>query len=59
VPDGWTSIIFVQLIIGGIELLMIGVVGEYLARVYEEVKRRPTYVVRQAHTRVSGSDRSG
>jgi dolichol-phosphate mannosyltransferase len=49
VPAGWTSIIFVQLILGGVQLLMIGVVGEYLASTYQEAKRRPTYVVRAVH----------
>lgn len=45
IPQGWTSIIFVQLIVGGVQLIMMGVAGEYLARTYHEVKRRPAYVV--------------
>lgn len=49
VPKGWTSIIFVQLIIGGVQLMIMGVMGEYLARTYQETKRRPLYVLRGAH----------
>jgi polyisoprenyl-phosphate glycosyltransferase len=49
VAEGWTSIIFIQLIIGGIQLIMIGVSGEYLARTYQETKRRPSYVLRATH----------
>ena len=43
---GWTSIIFLQVFFSGAILLAIGLVGEYLARVYDESKRRPLYVVR-------------
>ena len=49
VPQGWTSIIFVQLIVGGIQLIMMGVSGEYLARTYQETKRRPGYVLGATH----------
>lgn len=40
---GWTSLMVVITIIGGVQLLALGVIGEYLARVYKEVKRRPLY----------------
>lgn len=49
VPRGWTSIIFVQLIIGGVQLMIMGVMGEYLARTYQETKRRPLYTLRTFH----------
>jgi dolichol-phosphate mannosyltransferase len=45
-PQGWVSTIVVILLVGGVQLLMLGVIGEYLARVYDEVRRRPLYVVR-------------
>jgi len=45
-PQGWVSTIAVILFIGGVQLLMLGVIGEYLSRVYDEVRRRPHYVVR-------------
>ncbi|MEO7573746.1 MAG: glycosyltransferase family 2 protein [Acidimicrobiales bacterium] len=45
VPAGWTSIIAVILTVGGIQLLVLGVLGEYVARVYDETKGRPNYLV--------------
>ncbi len=42
---GWTSLMVVVLFLGGIQLLTIGIVGEYVARIYDEVKFRPLYVV--------------
>ncbi|MFA6004194.1 MAG: glycosyltransferase family 2 protein [Elusimicrobiota bacterium] len=45
---GWTSLIVVVLLLGGLQLIGLGVVGEYLARIFDEVKRRPLYVVRAA-----------
>jgi len=46
VVPGWTSILVSVLFLGGIQLLAIGIVGEYLAKVYEEVKARPMYIIR-------------
>jgi dolichol-phosphate mannosyltransferase len=43
--EGWASTVVIVLVLGGIQLLTIGVIGEYLARVYDEVKQRPLYVV--------------
>ncbi len=45
-PRGWASIIVVVLFLGGVQLLTIGIAGEYLIRIYEEVKQRPPYIVR-------------
>ena len=42
---GWASNVVVILLLGGAQLLMIGVVGEYLSRIYDEVKQRPMYVI--------------
>jgi polyisoprenyl-phosphate glycosyltransferase len=42
---GWASTLVVVLLLGGAQLLMIGVVGEYLSRIYDEVKQRPMYVI--------------
>ena len=42
---GWASTMVVMLFLGGVQLLMIGVVGEYLSRIYDEVKQRPLYVI--------------
>ncbi len=45
--QGWGSLISVVLIVGGAQLVFIGLIGEYLARTYEEAKRRPLYIVRE------------
>jgi dolichol-phosphate mannosyltransferase len=42
---GWTSLMVVVLFLGGIQLITIGIVGEYVARIYEEVKSRPLYLI--------------
>jgi dolichol-phosphate mannosyltransferase len=46
VPQGWASTTAVILFIGGVQLMVLGVMGEYLSRVYDEVRRRPLYIVR-------------
>jgi glycosyltransferase involved in cell wall biosynthesis len=45
---GWTSLIVAVLFLGGIQLLAVGIVGEYIGRIYEEVKRRPLYLVKES-----------
>jgi len=45
---GWTSLAVAVLFLGGVQLLAIGVLGEYIGRIYEEVKRRPLYLVRDS-----------
>jgi polyisoprenyl-phosphate glycosyltransferase len=45
VPEGWTSIIAVVLAIGGMQLLVVGVLGEYVARIYDESKARPNFLI--------------
>ena len=46
---GWTSLVFVTSFLGGVQLSILGVVGVYLSRVYEEVKNRPLYIVRELY----------
>lgn len=43
---GWASTILSILFVGGMILVTLGVIGEYISRIYEEVKKRPLYVVR-------------
>ncbi len=45
---GFTTIMICILFLGGIQLLSLGVIGEYIGRIYEEVKRRPQWVIKQS-----------
>ena len=42
---GWASTLGAILFLGGLQIVMLGIVGEYVARIYEETKRRPNYIV--------------
>ncbi|MFI5335611.1 MAG: glycosyltransferase family 2 protein [Opitutales bacterium] len=44
---GFTTLVTLVLFLGGVQLIGIGVLGEYLGRVYDEVKRRPNYLIKQ------------
>jgi glycosyltransferase involved in cell wall biosynthesis len=46
--QGWTSLAVAVLFLGGLQLLAIGILGEYVGRIYEEAKRRPLYLVRDS-----------
>ena len=44
---GITTVLLAVLLLGGIQLITVGIIGEYLGRVYDEVKRRPLYIVKR------------
>ncbi|MEF9919533.1 MAG: glycosyltransferase [Erysipelotrichaceae bacterium] len=47
--SGWPSMVTIMLFLGGIQLLALGIIGEYLSKTYMEVKKRPNYVVRKIY----------
>jgi glycosyltransferase involved in cell wall biosynthesis len=42
---GWASTIIPMLIVGGIQVISIGVIGEYIGKIYKEVKNRPRFSI--------------
>jgi glycosyltransferase involved in cell wall biosynthesis len=49
-PTGYTTLVTIVLFLGGVQLIGIGVLGEYLGRIYDEVKHRPLFLVRRPRT---------
>jgi hypothetical protein len=47
IPAGFTALLFVIILFGGVRLLSLGILGEYLLRVFFQVKNRPLYVVEE------------
>lgn len=43
--EGWTALMIAVLLIGGVQLMSVGILGEYIGRIYNEMKNRPLYVV--------------
>ena len=53
--EGFTTVILLILIVGGFIMLSLGIVGHYLARIYEEVKGRPKYIVKEKTDNIHGN----
>lgn len=53
--EGFTTVILLVLIIGGFIMLSLGIIGHYIARIYEEVKGRPKYIISQVTDGVTGN----
>jgi polyisoprenyl-phosphate glycosyltransferase len=46
---GWASLVVATSFLGGVQLIVLGVLGEYIGRIYEEVRNRPLYIIRDSH----------
>ena len=56
--SGWPSMVCIMFFIGGVQLLCIGIIGQYLSKAYLEVKRRPIYIVAETEKdRVTDSEK--
>jgi polyisoprenyl-phosphate glycosyltransferase len=47
IPAGWTSLMATILLVGGLQMIGLGLIGEYLGRVYLKINRKPQYVIRE------------
>ena len=45
--QGWTSLAIIVFFVGGVQLFLMGVMGEYIARIYTEVQNRPVYIIKK------------
>ncbi|TGK42477.1 glycosyltransferase family 2 protein [Leptospira andrefontaineae] len=48
--QGWTSVMIIVLVLGGIQLIALGMIGEYLSRVHDQSKNRPLYVIEKIYS---------
>jgi dolichol-phosphate mannosyltransferase len=48
IPPGWATLVILQLLFGGIQLIILGIIGAYIGMIYGEVKGRPHYIVEEA-----------
>jgi dolichol-phosphate mannosyltransferase len=48
-PSGWTTLATMLSLFSGVQLLFLGVIGEYLGFIFEEVKARPRYIIDEKH----------
>ncbi|MFK8017498.1 MAG: glycosyltransferase family 2 protein [Gammaproteobacteria bacterium] len=55
--SGWTSLLISVMLLGGVQLIMLGIIGEYVGRVLLEVKGRPNFLVRESNLESAHSDR--
>jgi O-antigen/teichoic acid export membrane protein len=53
--EGFTTVILLILIVGGFIMLSLGIIGHYIARIYEEIKGRPKYIISRVTDRVEGN----
>lgn len=54
-PEGWASLMVVVLVVSGVQMLMMGVLGEYLWRALDETRRRPPYIIEDLSNDITGS----
>jgi hypothetical protein len=53
-PQGWASLMVAVLVLAGVQLIVVGVIGEYLGRMFLASNRKPQYLIREVFTRDVG-----
>lgn len=49
-PPGWTSLMVIMLFLGGVQLISVGLLGEYIGRIYRQVQPRPHFIIKESKT---------
>ncbi len=57
--SGWASIVSIMLFFNGVMLIILGIMGEYIGRIYDEVKNRPLYIIKDKTGFSDGEDKYG
>jgi len=47
--SGWTTLVCIILFIGGLQMFFMGIIGQYIAKIYMEVKHRPIYLIKESN----------
>lgn len=47
--SGWAPIMVAQFVIGGVIMIMLGIIGEYVWRIYDEIRKKPNYIIKTKH----------
>jgi undecaprenyl-phosphate 4-deoxy-4-formamido-L-arabinose transferase len=58
-PQGWASLMVAVLVLAGVQLVVVGLIGEYLGRMFLAVNRKPQYLVREVFTRAGDAAKDG
>jgi hypothetical protein len=58
-PQGWASLMVAVLVLAGVQLVVVGLIGEYLGRMFLAVNRKPQYLVREIFHRGTGELEGG
>jgi len=53
--QGWATIMFGMLFLGGVQLISLGIIGEYIARIFNEIKHRPLYILEEVYNKAEQS----